>query len=413
MFRRVQKHYNSVFKTMQLQRLNTGLRFYRELSTTNKDIKDQILRRIQLFEKYYKEQAKELEEKATHGKDIIVKVGDREFRTKSYASTPMDIAKSSMNKKEYNKIMGARVTDPKSGKTSIVDMTRPITDSVNVEFIFADERDGLEIFWHSSAHILGHSLEQLYSCLLCTGPVKEHEGFYYDANFPEESKTLSSENLTEIQESVNKLISQKNEFQRIDITYDKAVELFKENKFKLELIDKHIKDNTHVSVYRVGELVDFCEGPHLPHSGYIGEIVIQKQSGSYWQGNVNNPKTQRIHGISFRTKENYKQWKTIQEEIAKRDHRVIGKQQRLFSFEAESPGMASFLPNGAFIYNKLIEFLRREYLVRGYKEVITPNVFSVDLWMTSGHYDNYKDDMFLFKSDNKVFGMKPMNCPAH
>lgn len=280
-------------------------------------------------------------------------------------------------------------------------MTRPIAESVNLEFIFSDERDGLEIFWHSSAHILGHSLEELYSCLLCTGPVKEHEGFYYDANFPDETQTLSSENLTEIQESVNKLISQKKEFQRIDITYDKAVELFKENKFKLELIDKHIKDNKYVSVYRVGESVDFCEGPHLPHSGYIGEIVIQNLSGSHWQGNVNNPKTQRIHGISFRTKEDYKQWKALQEEIIKRDHRVIGKQQRLFSFEAEAPGMASFLPNGAFIYNKLIDFLRREYLVRGYKEVITPNVFSVDLWMTSGHYDNYKDDMYLFNSDNK------------
>jgi threonyl-tRNA synthetase len=248
---------------------------------------------------------------------------------------------------------------------------------------------------------------------LCTGPVKENEGFYYDANFPKEDQTIDSENLKEIQEKVNNLISKKHDFQRIDVTYDEAVELFKENKFKLELINKHIKNSSYVSIYKVGDFVDLCEGPHLPHSGYIGQILIQKQSGSNWQGDVNKPKTQRIHGISFFNKENYKKWVALQEEIAKRDHRVIGKQQKLFTFEKESPGMVSFLPNGAFIYNKLIEFLRNEYRIRGYQEVITPNVFSIDLWKTSGHYDNFREDMYMFQSDDKWFGMKPMNCPAH
>ena len=239
--------------------------------------------------------------------------------------------------------------------------------------------------------------------------MKEHEGFYYDAHFEDENTTISTENLADIQKQVNRLTSQKHFFQRVDISYQQAVDLFKENKFKLELIDKHIQGHDSVSVYKVGDFVDLCEGPHIPHSGYVGEMLIQNQSGSYWKGDVNNPKTQRVHGISFRTKDKLKEWKKLQEEILKRDHRVIGKQQKLFSFESESPGSVAFLPNGAHIYNKLIEYLRKEYIVRGYQEVITPNVFSIDLWKTSGHYENYKDDMFLFKNDDKEFGIKPMN----
>lgn len=117
--------------------------------------------------------------------------------------------------------------------------------------------------------------------------------------------------------------------------------------------------------------------------------------------------------MSFRSKEDFKKWKLLQEEIAKRDHRVIAKQQKLFTVLKESPGTVAFLPNGTFIYNKLIELLRREYNVRGYQEVITPNMFTIDLWQTSGHYQNYRDDMFIFENDGKVIGVKPMNCPAH
>jgi len=313
-----------------------------------------------------------------------------------------------MNKKEYNKILGARVTDS-DGNSKLIDLTRPLTESVKLEFLFRDDREGMEILWHSSAHILGLSIEQLYSCLLCTGPVKEHEGFYYDAHFPDESSTLTQESLDEIQKKAKKLISEKHPFERIDVTHEEALSMFQENPFKIELIEKHIQGNSHVSVYRVGDLVDLCEGPHLPHSGYIKEILIQKQSGSHWQGNVNNPKTQRVHAISFTDKSEYSKWKALQAELSKIDHRVIGKKQKLFTFEKESPGMVTFLPNGAHIYNKLIDFLRKEYLIRGYQEVITPNVFTVDLWKTSGHYDNYQEDMYMFKSDNKDFGIKPMN----
>ena len=318
-----------------------------------------------------------------------------------------------MINKERNTILGAKVKFTNNEKYEIIDLLRPLSDSWEIAFIKDSEREGIEILWHSSAHILGYSLEQLYPCLLWTGPVKEHEGFYYDANFEDENTTITTDNLADIQKKVNKLTSQKHTFQRIDISYEKAIDMFKENKFKLELINKHIEGHDSVSVYRVGDFVDLWEGPHLPHSGYIGEILILNQSGSYWKGNVNNPKTQRVHGISFSTKEKLKEWKKLQEEILKRDHRVIGKQQKLFTFEAESPGSVAFLPNGTHIYNKLIEFLRKEYLTRGYQEVITPNVFSIDLWKTSGHYDNYKDDMFLFDSDNKQYGIKPMNCPGH
>lgn len=321
----------------------------------------------------------------------------------------MELAKKTMNKKEYKKIVGAKIIDPNTKQEKLIDLSKPLNQSVEMKFIFHDEREGKEIFWHSSAHILGHSLEDLYSCLLCTGPVKEHEGFYYDANFPKSGETISNQQLDHIQKAVNNLIREKNEFQRIDVTYEQACDMFSENKFKKELIDKHIQKNNYVSIYRVGNLVDLCSGPHLPHSGYIGEIVIQKQSGSYWQGNAEGPKTQRIHGISFKSRDEYKQWKKTQEEIAKRDHRVIAKQQKLFTLDMESPGAVGFLPNGTFIYNKLIEMLRREYRIRGYQEVITPNVFNIELWQTSGHLKNYREDMYIFDSEDKWYGLKPMN----
>jgi threonyl-tRNA synthetase len=168
----------------------------------------------------------------------------------------MQIAKQTMNRKLYSKIMAARMINPETDQKQIIDLSRPLTESVTIEFIYQDERDGMEVLWHSSAHILGHSLEELYSCLLCTGPVKEHEGFYYDA-IPADNVTITTQNLDDIQKTVKKLISQKNEFQRIEISYDQAIEMFQENKFKQELINKHAQNNDNVSVYRVGNLVDF------------------------------------------------------------------------------------------------------------------------------------------------------------
>lgn len=134
----------------------------------------------------------------------------------------MELAKKTMNKKQYKKIVGAKIIDPNGGKDRIIDLSKPLEESVNLQFIFQDEREGKEIFWHSSAHILGHSLEDLYTCLLCTGPVKEHEGFYYDANFPKNEETITSDQLQKIQKAVNKLVKQNKEFQRIDVTYEQA-----------------------------------------------------------------------------------------------------------------------------------------------------------------------------------------------
>jgi threonyl-tRNA synthetase len=168
-----------------------------------------------------------------------------------------------------------------------------------------------------------------------------------------------------------------------------------------------------VTVYKCGQLIDLCTGPHLPSTGRIKAFKVTKNSSAYWLGKAENDSLQRIYGITFPSKKQLDEWVHIQEEAAKRGHKRVGEAQGLFHFNALSPGSAFFYPNGAYTYNKLMNIMRHEYAVRGYQEVISPNMFNIKLWKMSGHYANYKDNIFLFKSENQGFGVKPMNCPGH
>ncbi|CAA9988286.1 threonine--tRNA ligase, putative [Plasmodium knowlesi strain H] len=296
-------------------------------------------------------------------------------------------------------------------KPLLWDMNVPLLGSCKIEFLNLENEEAKKTFWHSSAHILGSSLEKLFGGYLTIGPPLK-EGFYYDIYLGDFS--ITNEDYKKIEEEFNKLIKQNAEFEKLICTKDEVMELFQYNPFKLELIKSKIPENKKTSVYKCGNFIDLCLGPHIKSTGKAKAFKVLKNSAAYWLGNKNNDSLQRIYGITFQKKTELNDYLNFLEEAKKRDHRNVGKKLHFFFFDKDtSPGSCFWLPHGAKIYNKLVDFIRREYRIRMYDEVITPNVFSCDLWRTSGHYQNYKDCMFIFNVEQKEWGMKPMNCPGH
>ncbi|KAG8770681.1 threonyl-tRNA synthetase, partial [Serendipita sp. 398] len=185
------------------------------------------------------------------------------------------------------------------------------------------------------------------------------------------------------------------------------------NKYKQHFIETKVPDGTTSTVYRCGPMIDLCIGPHVPHTGRIKSFMVTKHSASYWLGDAANDSLQRVYGISFPDNKQMEEYKEFLKEASRRDHRKIGKDQELWFFDEISPGSCFFLPNGVRIYNALIDLMRGEYRKRGYQEVISPNVFSSKLWETSGHWDHYRENMFVWEIDNRMSALKAMNCPGH
>jgi len=320
-------------------------------------------------------------------------------------TTPYDIA-ASISKGLAEASVVAKVND------EMWDMTRPLESDCTFALFKFDSPEGKHVFWHSSAHILGSVLEKMYKSHLCVGPPLE-EGFYYDIYMAGEEKAVSPEDFGVIDTLVSKEIDSKAPFERIVVPKAVALEMFKYNQFKYQILSAKVPENGTCTVYKTGSLIDPCKGPHLPHTAKLKGYVTTKNSSSYWQGKAENPSLQRIYGISFPDAKQLKEWQKFQEEAAQRDHRLIGKNQELFFFHPLSPGSCFFLPHGARVYNRLIEFIRGEYRNRGFTEVITPNSYNSKLWETSGHWANYQENMFVFKCEDQLFGLKPMNCPGH
>eukprot|EP01132_Coremiostelium_polycephalum_P011285 gene11285-13820_t len=293
---------------------------------------------------------------------------------------------------------------------SIHDIHRPLDADCTLTLCKFDSEEGKKTFWHSSAHVLGQAMERIYGGSLCIGPATA-DGFYYDMAM-NDGAIVSSEDFSTIVEVANKIISEKQAFERLAVPRDTALQLFKYNKYKTEIISKIPAEET-VSLYRCGTLVDLCRGPHLPNTGYIKAFNVVKNSSAYWLGKAENDPLQRVYGISFPSKKLMEEYEKFMKEAAERDHRNVGKAQELFFFHPYSPGSTFFLPHGTRIYNKLMEFIRFEYHRRGFTEVITPTIFSKVLWEESGHWAKYAENMFPVKCDNTDFAMKPMNCPGH
>lgn len=245
---------------------------------------------------------------------------------------------------------------------------------------------------------------------MCHGPPTD-SGFFYDSYTGKD--IFTEKNYKAIEDAAKKVCSESQTFHRLILTKDQALELFRHNPFKVSLISNKIADGGKVTAYKCGYLIDLCTGPHIPSTKMIKAFKVMKNSSAYWLGDAANDSLQRVYGISFPTKKELDEYIHFKEEAEKRDHRNVGRQQQLFDTHIHSPGSAFFYPMGFKIYQKLIDLIREQYRVRGYSEVLAPNIFNLNLWKTSGHYINYKENMFMWKIEGQGFGMKPMNCPGH
>ena len=281
-----------------------------------------------------------------------------------------------------------------------------------------DAGEYLEHMRHSFAHILAQAVLDMFpEAKLGVGPTIEN-GFYYDFELP---RTLIPEDLEILEKKMKKIISQAQPFSGKTVSTKDAIKILKkaDQPFKVELVEDLEKDGeTEVSFYTnlLGEkvmFVDLCRGGHLEHTGKVGEFKLMKISGAYWRGDEKRPMLQRIYGAAFKGKKELADHLERLEEAKRRDHRKLGMELDLFQFNEISPGSVFYHPKGAFIYNELQSFIRREYRKRGYSEVITPLIYNKELWEKSGHWQHYQENMFLLNMDENEASLKPMNCPSH
>ncbi|XP_009571375.1 PREDICTED: threonine--tRNA ligase, cytoplasmic [Fulmarus glacialis] len=363
-----------------------------------------INERLEMYNKLKAEHDALLAERAANdSKPIKVTLPDgKQVDAESWKTTPYQIACGISQGLADNTVI-AKVNK------MVWDLDRPLEKDCTLELLKFEDEEAQAVYWHSSAHIMGEAMERIYGGCLCYGPPIEN-GFYYDM-FLEEGG-VSSNDFSALETLCKKIMKEKQVFERLEVKKETLLEMFKYNKFKCRILNEKVNTPT-TTVYRCGPLIDLCRGPHVRHTGKIKTIKIHKNSSTYWEGKADMESLQRIYGISFPDAKMLKEWEKFQEEAKSRDHRKIGRDQELFFFHELSPGSCFFLPKGAYIYNTLIEFIRSEYRKRGFQEVVTPNVFNSKLWMTSGHWQHYSDNMFSFEVEKEIFALKPMNCPGH
>ena len=262
---------------------------------------------------------------------------------------------------------------------------------------------------HSAAHLMADAVTQLFpDAKIGIGPPTE-DGFYYDF---EVSRAFTPEDLQAIEQIMVSTIESGKLFERVELSIDEARHMFADQPYKLEIIED-IDSNETISIYRHGTFVDLCRGPHVEGTGNIIAFKLLTIAGAYWRGDENRTMLQRIYGTAFENKEELDLHLERLEQAQMRDHRRLGRELDLYMFDPIAPASPFFLPKGATIYNKLVEYVRDLYEKYGYQEVITPQIYSTELWKKSGHYDNYVDNMFMIDIDDREYGVKPMNCPAH
>lgn len=264
---------------------------------------------------------------------------------------------------------------------------------------------------HSSAHVMAQAIKRLYpQAKFWVGPVIE-DGFYYDVDL--DGAVISEDDFEKIEREMKKISKEAKYIIREELSREEALEMFKDDPYKIDLIENNLSgDDVTISVYRQGEFVDLCRGPHVANTKEVKYFKLLKVSGAYWKADANNKMLQRIYGISFDSKEDLDAYLSWLEAAKKRDHKKLGRELEMFMFSEYGPGFPFWLPNGVTFKNVLLDYWRSVHVKRGYDFIETPTMLSRDLWELSGHWDNYQDNMYISEIDDRKFAIKPMNCPG-
>jgi threonyl-tRNA synthetase len=311
------------------------------------------------------------------------------------------------NRKQVERAVAARVDGP---EPAVVDLSRAILRDSRVAPVAAESPEGLDVIRHSAAHVMAQAVKRLWpETQITIGPVIEN-GFYYDFS---RAGGFGAEDLARIEETMRAIVKEDLPIRREEVSKAAAIERFRAmgEHYKVEIIEGIPEDT--VSLYHQGDFVDLCRGPHVPSTGRISAFRLTSLAGAYWRGDERNPQLQRIYGTAWANGKDLEAYLARVEEAKQRDHRRLGQALDLFSLHPIAPGSPFFHPKGAVVYNLLVQFVRSLYGRYGYTEVITPLVYKTELYKTSGHYELFKDDMFLLQVEEEEYGVKPMNCPGH
>lgn len=303
----------------------------------------------------------------------------------------------------------AALTGKVNGK--LVDLSHPITENSTVSIVTDKDPEGLEIIRHSTSHLMAQAVKELYpQAQITIGPVIEN-GFYYDFSLP---KHLTNEDLPLIEKKMDEIVKRDLPIVREEMDRDEAVKYFNSigEHYKAEIIGS-IPAGETISLYRQGDYVDLCRGPHVPSTGRLRVHKLMKLAGAYWRGDSKNEMLQRIYGTAWAKKDDMAAYLYMLEEAEKRDHRRLGKELDLFHFQEEAPGLIFWHARGWALWQQVEQYMRRVYQDNGYQEVKAPQLLDRSLWEKSGHWSKYKENMFTTESENRYYALKPMNCPGH
>ena len=293
----------------------------------------------------------------------------------------------------------------------LVDLSHPITENSTVSIVTDKDPEGLEIIRHSTSHLMAQAVKELYpQAQITIGPVIEN-GFYYDFSLP---KHLTNEDLPLIEKKMDEIVKRDLPIVREEMDRDEAVKYFNSigEHYKAEIIGS-IPAGETISLYRQGDYVDLCRGPHVPSTGRLRVHKLMKLAGAYWRGDSKNEMLQRIYGTAWAKKDDMAAYRHMLEEAENRDHRRLGKELDLFHFQEEAPGLIFWHARGWALWQQVEQYMRRVYQDNGYQEVKAPQLLDRSLWEKSGHWSKYKENMFTTESENRYYALKPMNCPGH
>ncbi len=346
---------------------------------------------------------------------INITLPDGSVRSYERGATALDVAKSISEGLARNVLAAKISTSLNPANWEVWDATRPINEDAALTLLTWNDTDGKQTMWHSSAHLMAEALEALYpGTKFGIGPPIEN-GFYYDVDFG--GKEFSSDDFKKIEDKMVELAKQANPYKRSEVSKADAIAYFKEkgDEYKLDLLEG-LEDGS-ITFYNQGNFTDLCRGPHIPNTGFIKAIKLMSVAGAYWRGDEKNKMLTRIYGITFPKKSELDEYLVLLEEAKKRDHRKIGKELELFTFsEKVGMGLPLWLPKGAALREKLVQFLQKAQVAAGYLPVVTPHIGNKNLYITSGHYEKYGADSFQPIStprEGEEFFLKPMNCPHH